>query len=222
MCLELTGLWLSAFYLIQYKTKTDEDLLMILSIIILAGGRSKRMGTMKQLLPWGKKTILQHVVDTAAGVEPAEIIVVLGHNADEISRVLSGKPVKIVVNTEFSKGMSSSLQTALRHISPESDTYIFMLGDQPLVTVETLKLLLLSHQTSNLGITVPVYQGVKGRPVVIDSKYREELMTLKGEIGAKQVIDHHPDDVLEAPVDSEEVIIDIDTQEEYRKYSNNV
>lgn len=195
---------------------------MKFSIVILAGGRSKRMGTMKQLLPWGNKTILQQVVDTASGVNPTEIIVVLGHNADEISKVLQGKPVKIVVNNEFSKGMSSSLKTALRHISPESDTYVFMLGDQPLVTVNMLQLLLAHHAASNLGITVPVYHNVKGRPVIIDSKYREELMTLKGEIGAKQVIDNHPDDVQEVPVDSEEVIVDIDTQEEYKKYSNNL
>ena len=194
---------------------------MNFSIVILAGGRSKRMGTMKQLLPWGNSTILQHVVDTAFTVNPAEIIVVLGHNAGEISNVLQNKPVKIVVNKEFSKGMSSSLKTALRHISPDSDTYVFMLGDQPLVTVDTLKLLLARHAASDLNITVPVYKNIKGRPVVMDSKYREELMTLKGEIGAKQVIDGHPDDVQEVPVDSEEIIIDIDTQEEYKKYSNN-
>lgn len=195
---------------------------MIFSIVILAGGRSKRMGAQKQLLPWGNRTILQHVVATASGVNPAEIIVVLGHNADEIAKVLKVESVKIVVNSEFSKGMSSSLKTALRHIAPESDTYVFMLGDQPLVTADMLKLLLARHASSTKGITVPVYRDIKGRPVVIDGKYREELMTLKGEIGAKQVIDNHPEDVLEVPVDSEEVIVDIDTQEEYRKYSNNI
>jgi molybdenum cofactor cytidylyltransferase len=192
---------------------------MIFSIIILAGGRSKRMGTTKQLLPWGNKTILQNVVDTASAVNPAEIIVVLGHNAAEISEVLRDEPVKIVVNEEFSKGMSSSLKAALHHISPDSDTYVFMLGDQPLVTADLLQVLLQHHSASRFGITVPVYRNEKGRPVVMDSKYREELMTLEGEIGAKQVIDAHPDDVQEIPVDSEEVIVDIDTQEEYRRYS---
>jgi molybdenum cofactor cytidylyltransferase len=192
---------------------------MIFSIIILAGGRSKRMGTTKQLLPWGNKTILQNVVDTASTVNPAEIIVVLGHNAAEISEVLRDEPVKIVVNEEFSKGMSSSLKAALHHISPDSDTYVFMLGDQPLVTADLLQVLLQHHSASRFGITVPVYRNKKGRPVVMDSKYREELMTLEGEIGAKQVIDAHPDDVQEIPVDSEEVIVDIDTQEEYRRYS---
>jgi molybdenum cofactor cytidylyltransferase len=180
------------------------------------------MGTMKQLLPWGNRTILQHVVDTASAVNPAEIIVVLGYNASEISGVLKDEPVKIVVNKEFSKGMSSSLMAALRHISPESDTYVFMLGDQPLVTVDMLQLLLQHHSASKLGITVPVYRNEKGRPVVMDSKYREELMTLEGEIGAKQVIDAHPDDVQEIPVDSEEVIVDIDTREEYKKYSGDI
>jgi molybdenum cofactor cytidylyltransferase len=195
---------------------------MIFSVIILAGGRSTRMGTMKQLLPWGKRTILQHVIDTASAVNPAEIIVVLGHNASEISGVLKDEPVKIAVNKEFSNGMSSSLKTALRHVSPESDTYVFMLGDQPLVTAHLLQLLLQHHSASTLGITVPVYRNEKGRPVVMDSKYREELMTLEGEIGAKQVIDAHPDDVQEIPVNSAEVIVDIDTKEEYRKYSRNL
>lgn len=195
---------------------------MVLSIVILAGGRSKRMGTMKQLLPWGKKTILQHLIGVAGGVKPAEIIVVLGHNAEQISSIIAGEPVKIVVNTEFRKGMSTSLKAALNSVLPESDTYVFMLGDQPLVTVDTIKLLLSRHSASELGITVPVYKGVRGRPVVIDSKYREELMTLKGEIGAKQVIDSHPVDLLEVSVDSEEVIIDLDTPEEYRKYASRI
>ena len=207
--------------IIWYNTGISHGIyrIMTFSIIILAGGRAKRMGTTKQLLPWGNRTILQHVVDTASAVNPAEIIVVLGHNAAEISSVLKDEPVKIAINKEFSRGMSSSLKTALNYISPESDTYIFMLGDQPLVTVDMLRLLLQHHSASKLGITVPVYRDEKGRPVIMDSKYREELMTLQGEIGAKQVIDAHPDDVQEIPVDSEEVIIDIDTQEEYKKYS---
>jgi molybdenum cofactor cytidylyltransferase len=197
-------------------------IIMIISIVILAGGRSKRMGATKQLLPWGKGTILQHVINTAVSANPAEIIVVLGHNADKIAKALKGQQVKIVVNNEFNKGMSSSLKTALRYVSPQSDTYIFMLGDQPLVTAETLNLLISRHYSSQYGITVPVYQGEKGRPVVIASKYKEELMTLKGEIGAKQVIDNHPDDVLEVPVESKGVIVDIDTQEEYKKYLEDV
>lgn len=195
---------------------------MILSIIILAGGRSERMGSMKQLLPWGRKTILQHLIDVAAAVKPAEMIVVLGYNAQQISEVIKSSPVKIVVNDEFKKGMSSSLKAAMKNISQQSDAYVFMLGDQPLVTADMLSQLLSRHASSSRGITVPVYKGIKGRPVVIAGKYREELMTLSGETGARQVIDNHPDDVLEVPVDSEEVVIDLDTQEEYKKYADKV
>lgn len=195
---------------------------MILSIIILAGGRSKRMGAMKQLLPWGKKTILQHLIDVAVDVKPAEIIVVLGYNAQQISEVIKRSPVKIVVNDEYKRGMSSSLKAAMKNVSRQSDTYVFMLGDQPLVTADMLGQLLSRYMSSSRGITVPVYKGIKGRPVVIASKYREELMTLRGETGAKQVIDNHPEDVLEVPVDSEEVVIDLDTREEYKKYADNV
>jgi molybdenum cofactor cytidylyltransferase len=187
------------------------------SIVVLAGGKSERMGTLKQLLPWGGATMLQHVINNAIKANPIEIIVVLGYKAQEIARTIKQKKVKIVINPDFERGMSSSLKCAVSIVSSQSRAIMFILGDQPLVSIETIKLLLYKHCCSELGITVPVYGGVRGRPVILDKKYKDELLNLTGDVGARQVIDNHPDDVLEVEVRSDEVLVDIDTIEDYER-----
>lgn len=188
------------------------------SIIILAAGRSQRMGTIKQLLPWGKSTILQHVLDTARNCGPAEVILVLGYKVEEIIQRIDRESIKIIINPEFQKGMSSSIKLALPAVSTASESVMFMLGDQPMVSQEIMELLLTQHFNSSKGITLPVHNGIKGRPVLFDKKYFTELSTLVGDYGARQVIDRHPEDILEIEVDTEGVLIDIDTPTDYQRY----
>ncbi len=190
----------------------------IFSIIILAAGRSQRMGTVKQLLPWNNTNILQHVIDIAFSCHPTEVILVLGYKADEIQQHINRESLKIIINPEFQKGMSSSIKMAIPVVCASSKSVMFMLGDQPMVKKEVMELLLKRHFASEKGITLPIHNGIKGRPVILDKKYFTELETLVGDYGARQVIDRHPDDVLEIEVDDEGVLIDIDTPTDYQRY----
>ncbi len=172
------------------------------------------MGTPKQLLPWGTTTILEQVIANAAASKLDEVIVVLGHKADEITAKLGRTSARIVVNADYKQGMSTSLKCGISHASAESRAFMVLLGDQPQLGTPVINLVIDRYLKSDRGIVMPVYGGKRGHPVIFDKKYRGELMAIHGE-GAREVLRRHPDDVLGVPVDTEKVLIDLDTAEEY-------
>lgn len=184
--------------------------------IVLAAGESRRMGHLKQLLPFGDSTILERTVDNILQSGVGEIIVVLGHRADEIAPRLAGKTVKIVINPDYRQGMSSSLRCGLSQVSEEASTFMIVLGDQPLVGPQTVARLLEGYAGSSHGVVAPVYQGRRGHPVIFSAKYRSELLSLEGDTGARSVIEAHPEDVGYVEVDSPGVVTGIDTEADYR------
>jgi molybdenum cofactor cytidylyltransferase len=195
----------------------------MISAIILAAGESKRMGQPKQLLPFGGSTVLGQIVETLLPSQAAEIIVVLGYQAEKVIPQIAREPVKIVVNPDFRQGMSSSIKCGLSHISEAADGVMIVLGDQPLIEKETIDLLIENHCQSKRGIILPVHKGIRGHPVIFKIvKYKDELMRLTGDIGGKQIIERHPSDVLEVEVDSESVVRSIDVESDYRSLAGNV
>ena len=188
----------------------------MISAILLAAGESKRMGQPKQLLPFRGSTLLGQIVENLLQSQAAETIVVLGSQAEKIIPQIAGEPVRIVVNQEFEQGMSSSIKCGLSHISEVADGVMIVLGDQPLIEKETIDLLIERHRQSERGIILPVYNGIRGHPVIFAMKYKDELMRLTGDIGGKQIVERHPSDVLEVEVDSESVVISIDAESDYQ------
>ena len=188
----------------------------MLSAIILAAGESKRMGKPKQLLPLGKSTLLEQAIDNLLNSSVDETIVVLGHKAEEITEKIANKPVKVVINPDYQQGMSTSIVAGLIMVDPRSQAVMLALGDQPLVTSRTINQLIEAFNKNRKGIAVPTYQGRRGHPIIFDIKYKAELFKLKGDIGGREIIQNHPKDVFMVAVDSESVISDIDTQEDYK------
>jgi molybdenum cofactor cytidylyltransferase len=188
----------------------------MISAIILAAGESKRMGQPKQLLPFRGSTILGQIMENLLPSQAAEIIVVLGSQAEKMIPQISREPVKIVVNPDFEQGMSSSIKCGLSRISAAADGVMIVLGDQPLIEKETIDLLIEKHRQSERGIILPVYKGLRGHPVIFTMKYKDELMRLTGDIGGKQIVERHPSDVLEVEVDCESVVISIDAESDYQ------
>lgn len=183
--------------------------------IVLAAGESRRMGETKQLLPLGDGTILEQVVKNLLESNLGEIIVVLGYQAQTVSERIADKPVKKVVNLDFQQGIGSSIRKGVSQISEVVDAIMIALGDQPLVGKEVINKLIDAFYEGRQGIIVPVYKGMRGHPVVFDRKYRAELLKLEGDVGGKKIIENHSDDVLEIGVNSQGVIVDIDTRSEY-------
>jgi molybdenum cofactor cytidylyltransferase len=173
----------------------------MLSAIILAAGESKRMGEAKQLMPLGKSTLLEQAIDNLLNSSVDETIVVLGHQAEEITKKIASKPVKIVINPDYQQGMSTSIVAGLIMVDPRSRAVMLALGDQPLVTSRTINQLIGAFIKHNKGIAVPTYRGRRGHPIIF---------------GGREIIQNHPKDVFMVAVDSESVVSDIDTQEDYK------
>jgi len=189
----------------------------MLSAIILAAGESKRMGKLKQLMPLGKSTLLEQAINNLLNSSVDETIVVVGHRAEEITRAIASRyPVKIMFNPDYQNGMSTSIIAGLKQVDPKSKAVMLALADQPLVESGTINQLIDAFNRHDKGIAVPTHRNRRGNPVIFAVKYKAELLKLKGDIGGREIIKNHPDDVLEVPVDSESVISDIDTKDDYK------
>jgi len=188
----------------------------MVSAILLAAGESKRMGEPKQLMPLGQSTILEQAINNLLNSAVNEIIVVLGHRAEEMIKTIAAKPVKIAINPDYWQGMSTSIIAGLNLIDHQAQAVMLALGDQPSVSSQIINQLIEEFYHHDKGIAIPTYQGKRGHPIIFAIKYKQKLLELTGDIGARQIIKDHPQDILEVAVDSESVISDIDTKNDYQ------
>jgi len=190
----------------------------MISAIILAAGESRRMEQLKQLLPWGATTILGQVIENVRASRVDEVVLVVGYKAEEVLAVVShpGIGIKVKINPSYQQGMSSSIQAGLQAIGSKAQAVLLVLGDQPLVSSETINKLIAAYQSQrkDKGIIVPVYQGERGHPVILDLKYKAEIMQLRGDTGCRQIIATYPQDILEIEVDTASILQDIDVPDD--------
>ena len=190
----------------------------MVSAILLAAGESRRMGEPKQLMPFGKTTILEHTIDNLLNSRLGEVIVVLGHRADEVMKKIIIKPIKIAINPIHHQGISTSIAAGLDLVDSQAQAVMLALGDQPLINSQTINILIDEFHHHRKGIAIPTYRGRRGHPIIFATRYKKKLLELKGDIGGRQIIRDHPDDVLEVAVNSESIITDIDTAGDYQSH----
>ena len=190
----------------------------MISAILLAAGESKRMGRLKPGLPLGNSTILEQSVYNLVHSRIDELIVVLGYRAQELMEKVAGRPVKTVINPDYEQGMSTSIIAGLHLVDDKAQAVVFALADQPFIDSKIIDRLIDAFSHTSKGIVVPTYRGRRGHPVIFAVRYREELLRLRGDVGGKQIIKENADDVLEIPVDSESINVDIDTMSDYCAY----
>lgn len=188
-----------------------------ISAILLGAGKSKRMGVDKLSLPLGRKTVLERSLDALLRSKVKEVIVVLGGRTKRLRGCLEGLKVKVIINPQYRKGMSTSIRRGLRAISPDSQGILIALGDQPFVKRRTIDALIDGFLRKKGGIVVPFFNGRKGHPVIFDRKYEKELMKLRGDAGGRTILEKYSYDVIEARTKSEGVVKDLDTWKEYEK-----
>jgi molybdenum cofactor cytidylyltransferase len=188
---------------------------MLISAILLAAGQSKRMRRIKQLMPFGQSTIVERTIDNLLNSAISETIVVLGYREEEVRKTIAGRTVKIAINPDYQQGMSTSIIAGLKQIDQRARAVLIALGDQPFVDSRTINSLVEAFTAHKRGIIIPVYQGRRGNPVVFAIRYKGELLNLKGDVGGREIIKRHPDDVFEVAVNCDGVLIDIDTMENY-------
>ena len=185
-----------------------------LSGIVLAAGSSSRMeGANKLLLPWQKQCVLQVVVERICEVGLGEVVVVTGHQRVEVEEALRHHPVRLVHNPDFAEGMAASIRVGVEAAVGEQG-YLFALGDMPQIAGKTM-LKVAEALKSNETIAVPVSNGRRGHPVAIGSAYRDALLALTGDRGARPVLKKNAASVVEIPVEDEGIFVDVDTREAY-------
>lgn len=185
-------------------------------IIILAAGNSSRLGQPKQLLAYKNTTLLKHTIAAVSNISNAVIIVVTGANKDLIEKELNADKINIRYNPNWESGMSSSINQGLSDLlllDPDCQSCIFSVCDQPYITPLIFENLITEYQKTAKGIIASSYSETLGTPVLFDKKYFNELLALKGQEGAKKIINRFPDDTISIPF--EKGNIDIDTEEDY-------
>jgi len=188
-----------------------------ISAIVLAAGASTRMGSAKQLLHLGGRRVLQHVLDNVRRSAASEMILVLGHAAEEIQSKLELKGVQVVMNDDYRQGMGSSLKAGLSAIDQQAKAALIILADQPFVRGETLDRLIAEHSRTKAQIVIPTYNGFRGNPVLLDQAVFAEVMALSGDIGCRAIFGNHLEGIVKLPVDDAGVLLDLDQQSDYQR-----
>lgn len=183
--------------------------------IILAAGASRRMGAEKQKLRIGSKSMLQRVVDLFSRSSLDEVVVVV---SPSVSWRPSGRGrVRAVINEKAEEGISSSLRLGLDALNSRTESVVVGLADKPLLRAHTIESLLEVHRRSRADIVVPLYRGRRGNPVLLGRTLFGELRKLKGDVGAKVLIESNRFTVEEVRVNDYGVLIDVDTPRDLRR-----
>ncbi len=185
--------------------------------IILAAGSSTRMGTQKLLMPYNNSTMIETVIDNVLDSKIDKVMVVLGADSDEITRVIGQKPVEYCHNQQPKKGMLSSVICGFKALPENANAALVYLGDQPNIPPAITNTIIEAYNGDLHGIVIPVHDHRRGHPLLVDLKYRRDIFKLDLDKGLRSLMHLFPEDVLEVDVDEPGILVDIDTREDYSK-----
>jgi molybdenum cofactor cytidylyltransferase len=183
--------------------------------ILLAAGRSERMGAFKPLLPFGKTTVIRSCLQSLHEAGVKDIVVVLGHRAEELQENLGDLRLHFALNPDATSEMSASIACGLRELPPDAGAALIALTDQPAIPAEVTRTIV-NKWTLGEKLVVPEFQGRGGHPVLVDLCFREELLNLDSGQGLKSFFDVHKEQVFRLSVSSPFIARDMDTWDDYR------
>lgn len=184
----------------------------MISGIIMAAGYGRRMGKNKLLLPYKNKPIIEHVIDASKASRLDEIIMVA--RDEKIIEIGNRKNLKTVINDNAKLGQSQSIKLGIEN-SNRGEGYMFLTGDQPLINSDIINLLISKFHENKNKIIVPVCSGRRSSPVIFPYDLRDELLGIQGDTGGKNIINNYLDRVEFVAVEDSELLMDIDTYEDY-------
>ncbi len=201
--------------------KKNKDKKRSIAVIIMAAGASRRMGQPKQLLPYKGQTLLNYITKCAIASLGNPVIVILGANAEKIEPEIASLPIKIIKNKHWNEGISSSIRCGISYIQKQdlhTDGVVFLTCDQPFISAELIQQLIDAYYSTNKPIIASKYGETLGIPALFSHTFFSALMKLKGDRGAKKIINKYPDlvDVIDFPQGN----IDLDTLENYQHFIN--
>jgi molybdenum cofactor cytidylyltransferase len=184
-----------------------------IAALVLAAGRSTRMGSNKLLAEWHGKPLLRSTVEAVLKSGARPVIVITGHESAKTEAALSGLDVRFVHNPDYAQGLSTSLKCAIRAVPASADGALVLLGDMPEIAPALLDRMIAAFSPQdNRAIVAAIHGPVRGNPVLWSKAFFPEIDALTGDAGAKQVMAAHEDLVCEVEAGSA-VLRDIDTPE---------
>jgi molybdenum cofactor cytidylyltransferase len=191
-----------------------------IGVIVLAAGASSRMGSPKQLLSYKSTNLLQHTLDAAEGSTGGIVLAILGAHSSAILKEIKNSGAHFICNPDWEEGMGASIRygiNSLMSLNPQTEAAMLLVADQPFVTTALLNELMGTYRKEKKGIIACDYGETYGPPVLFDKNYFPELLQLKGDSGAKRLVQIYKDDTI--MIAFPEGVIDIDTKEDYRALS---
>jgi molybdenum cofactor cytidylyltransferase len=183
--------------------------------VVLAAGRSTRMGAQNKLLAEiGGVPMVRRVAGAALRSKARPVLVVTGHQAADVAAALSGLDVRLVANPDYATGLASSLKAGIRAVPAECDGTLILLGDMPRIAAEHVDRMVEAFAAAPESIVVPMHEGRQGNPVLWPRRRFSELLQLGGDVGGKRLIATHREDVREVDLATTGILADIDTPEE--------
>jgi len=183
--------------------------------VVLAAGLSRRMGFPKALLPLGEGTFLTCILDKVQQLDLVEPIVVLGAHAAHIQPALAQRPVRVLLNQNFSLGQISSIRLAIENLSLECLGCLIWPVDHPSVSGNLVAELVRLFRNSEAPLVLPFYEGRRGHPAIVGRSLFQEVLEAPAEGGMKAVIQRHEDSIALLPTPESSTVLDIDTPGDY-------
>lgn len=174
------------------------------------------MGVQKLLLPYGESTFIETIVRNVSqsGLGPAHVVV--GRDSEVLRQTLTPYGVHIIDNPDYDSGMLSSIRAGLR-AAPDATGYAVLLGDQPQVGADLIRIVAEAFDETCAPIVAPAYKGKRGHPLIFAGMFKQEILTCFDEVGLRGLLQSHPDQIHEIPVDRPGILEDIDTPEDYER-----
>jgi molybdenum cofactor cytidylyltransferase len=187
--------------------------------VVLAAGRSSRMGKSKIILPWGKTTVIGQIINTLLASNIRDIIVVTGGYREQVESILDGFPIKFVNNPFYeSNEMHDSLQLGIKAAPDYLKAILVVLGDQPQILESTIIKVMEGYLSSEKPLIIPSFNMKRGHPWLVRRSLWQEIIELHTPATLRDFIQKHPDDIEYLVVPTTTVLEDLDTPEDYNKH----
>jgi molybdenum cofactor cytidylyltransferase len=186
-----------------------------IAAVVLAAGRSTRMGGPNKLLAEiGGRPLVRIAADEALASRAKPVIVVVGHQRGEVEKALAGLPVELVYNPDFAEGLGTSLKAGIAAVPADAEGAIVCLGDMPQVDAGLIDRLVAAFDPDRGALVVmPTFAGKRGNPVLWSRRFFPDLMAIEGDVGARHLIGRYGEAVVEVPVEGKAALVDVDTPE---------
>ena len=198
----------------------------LIAAVIAAAGFSRRMGSFKQLLPWGNGTVIRTIVDNLHAAGAAPVLCVTGHRADEVAGELDGSPAQIVHNPHYTTSeMLTSYQSGIAALNNSQFTIhnsqfsgcLLALADQPHIPVNVLRQVIEQAQSTPEQIVIPSHEMRRGHPIYLPRRLWDELLVLPLDASLRHLLNGHGDEIVYVDVETDAIRRDMDEWGEYER-----